>query len=242
VDRTAEQLQDKLKLISGIRMHIVAPSQWLAGIVAGSQVGEGWRIHTIPNGVDPAQFAPGERNSNLTTILIVNRDFSDSRKGYPMVKEALSMIDPNGVRLVLAGQGSAVAAVELSLRFDCRDAGYVRDRLALAALYAEADIFLFASEAENFPCVILEAMASECCVVATPTGGVVEQIENGRSGILASAISGNALRDALRVAVADAALRVRLGKSARERVIDNFSEERMVSRYLALYEEVLGGS
>ena len=152
------------------------------------------------------------------------------------------MIDPNGVRLVLAGQGSAVAAAELSLRFDCRDAGYVRDRLALAALYAEADIFLFASEADNFPCVILEAMASECCVVATPTGGVVEQIENGCSGFLAAAISGTALGDALRVAIADAALRVRLGKAAREQVIENFSEERMVNRYLALYEEVLDGS
>ena len=41
--------------------------------------------------------------------------------------------------------------------------------------------FLFASPAENFPCVILEAMASACCVVATPTSGVTEQIEDGRN-------------------------------------------------------------
>jgi len=87
--------------------------------------------------------------------------------------------------------------------------------------------------------VILEAMASTCCVVATPTGGVVEQIEDRRSGLLASAISGEALGVALREALADWALMRETGAAARERVIREFSADRMLRRYLELYREVL---
>jgi len=240
VDNTAAQLREKLDLLAALPLHIVAPSRWLAEIVRTSQVGRGWKIHTIPNGVDPAQFAPThQRATDRVTILVVNRNFQDEQKGGAMVKQALSMIDPAGIRLLLAGGGSGEAAAEYSQRFECRDAGYVSERSALARLYAEADVFLFASPAENFPCVILEAMASTCCVVATPTGGVVEQIEDRRSGLLASAISGEALGVALREALADWALMRETGAAARERVIREFSADRMLRRYLELYREVL---
>ena len=240
VDHTAEQLQEKLARLSGLPLQIVAPSRWLAEIVRGSQVGRGWKIDVIPNGVEPGQFArKAERSSEHMTILVVNRDFADKQKGYGMVREALSMIAPAGKRIVLAGGNSGPAVAELSGRFECLDAGYVRDRDVLAKLYAEADIFLFASPAENFSCAILEAMASECCVVATPTGGVVEQIEHGHSGLLARDISGESLGDALITAVGYGELRRQLGKGARERVIENFTEARMVRSYFDLYREVL---
>jgi glycosyltransferase involved in cell wall biosynthesis len=240
VDHTAQRLREKLTWLSGLPLHVVAPSRWLAEIVRGSQVGRRWRVRTIPNGVDPAEFSgPADRAREHGTILVVNRNFADERKGYGMVKEALSMVEPDGKRIVLAGQNSARAAAELSRRFDCRDAGYVRGRDAMARLYAASDIFLFASEAENFPCVVLEAMASACCVVATPTGGVVEQIEHQRSGILSRDISGEALGDALRLALSDGAAREEIGKAARERIIANFSEERMIGSYLDLYREVM---
>jgi glycosyltransferase involved in cell wall biosynthesis len=240
VDRTAEELQGKMRWLSSLPLHVVAPSRWLADIVGASQVGRGWKVRVIPNGVDPAQFsATAERPTDRVTILVVNRDFAAGYKGYGMVKQALSMIRPAGIRIVLAGQNSAPAAAELSRSFECRDAGYVSERDALARSYAEADIFLFASEAENFPCVVLEAMASGCCVVATPTGGVLEQIENGRSGFLARAISGESLGEALQAALGDAALRKQLGKTARERVTANFTEARMIGSYLDLYREAM---
>jgi len=240
VDHTAQQLQEKLDRLSALPLHIVAPSRWLADIVRASQVGRSWKVHSIPNGVDPAQFsAPAERSADRVTILVVNRDFADEQKGYGIVKQALSMIDPAGKRIVLAGHASGPAADALSHTFDCRDAGYVRDRDALARLFAEADIFLFASPAENFPCVVLEAMASECCVVATPTGGVVEQIEHGHSGLLATVISGEALGESLLAALADGALRRQLGQAARERVLAHFTEARMVRSYLDLYREII---
>ena len=194
VDHTAAQLEKKTALLSRAPLHVVAPSQWLADIVRNSRVGGNWPVHQITNGVDPAQFAPpGARPRGEPVILIVNRNFSDEQKGFPIALKALAMAGRTRAKIILAGENSAWAAAQLPPHFTTVDAGFVSGREKLAALYAQADIFLFASPAENFPCVVIEAMSSGCCVVATPSGGVVEQIVHGRSGLLAGAIDGESL-------------------------------------------------
>jgi len=240
VDRTAGQLETKLALLAGRKIRIVAPSRWLAGVVRSSPVGCGWQVDYIANGVDPGAFIPGSRKSgDKTTILIVNRNFSDEQKGFGIVLGALEAIGGQDVKIILAGENSAWAASRIPGGFSVQDSGYVQDRGKLAELYSAAGIFLFASPAENFPCVVLEAMASGCCVVATPTGGVVEQIENGRSGLLAEAIDGQSLAVPLKQALANAGLRTSLGLEARRQVLEHFTDQRMVDEHLKLYREVI---
>jgi glycosyltransferase involved in cell wall biosynthesis len=200
----------------------------------------------IPNAVDSA-FATAlppqtpARNAKPPSVLIVNRNFRDEQKGFPIAKAALDAQAPAAnerPRLILAGENSDWAASQL-LDWECESLGYVSEPAALAALQLRADIFLFASPAENFPCVVLEAMAAGGCVVATPTGGVVEQVEDGVSGLLAKEISGPALAEVLARALSDPPLRARLGESARGRVEREFSENIFVERHRNLYEEVL---
>jgi glycosyltransferase involved in cell wall biosynthesis len=111
----------------------------------------------------------------------------------------------------------------------------------MASLFEAADIFLFASPAENFPCVVLEAMASECCVVATPTSGVTEQIEDGRTGLLATELAGEALGRTLMAALQDGRRRRALGRAARDHVGAYFSTESFVARHLELYGTLAAG-
>ena len=82
-------------------------------------------------------------------------------------------------------------------------------------------------------------MAAACCVVATPSGGVIEQIENGVTGLLAAEISGSALAVVLREALGDAAMAARIGEAGRAAVVANFSESAMVERHVGLYEAIL---
>ena len=249
-DDTSEQLQRKKACLSDAPLRIVAPSQFLAGTVKTSLVGRRWPVHHIPNGIDPSRFS-GTRKADLgfraglglrpgkTAILVVNREFRDPNKGFPMVREALAAGIPPEYQVVLVGRNSAWAAAQLPAELDVLDAGFVADRAALAGWYEAADIFLFASQAENFPCVVLEAMASECCVVATPTGGVREQVETGVSGVLADAISGPALATTLKAVVGDAAMRRELGARARDRTEVLFGEDRMIEAHVALYRSIL---
>ena len=251
MDDTAAQLEAKLSMLAPLPLQIITPSRWMADTVRSSPVGREWRVHHIPNAVD-AQLvraldrAPrGPRPAERFVILLVNRNFRDEQKGFPIAREALrevaaaSGLGPAArARVVLAGEHSAWAAGELR-EWDCEAAGYVSEPDALAALYARADIFLFASPAENFPCVILEAMAGSLCVVATPTGGVPEQIESGMSGLLAREISGAALAEALAEACGDPEKRARLGAAARDRVNREFSEESFAARHREVYAEAL---
>jgi len=247
-DDTAEQLVAKLQWLAPLPLHIVAPSRWLAEIVRQSRVGRQWRVQHIPNAVD-ALFSTAlsstprtDGNASELTILIVNRNFRDEQKGFPLIEsalerasEALSKARP---RFILVGENSDWAKARISA-WPCESRGYVSDVQALAQLHRAADIFLFASPAENFPCAVLEAMAAGSCVVATPTGGVVEQIEDGVSGILAEEISGPALGTVLLRALQDPDLRKRTGEAARSRAEREFNERDFLERHRLLYEEVM---
>jgi glycosyltransferase involved in cell wall biosynthesis len=241
VDRTSEELNRKVATLAALTLDVIAPSIYFYDAIRFSQVGRGWKVHHIPNGIDPNQFTPAQLKSHRLKILIVNRNFRDPHKGFNVVKEALNLAEPAEVELTFVGSNSSWAIAQLNNGYRTRDLGYIADRKRIAELYAESHVFLFGSPAENFPCVILEAMASGCCVVATPSGGVVEQITDCQNGFLAAEISGDALANAL-----DRALRSRdrismIGENARRTVIEKFSEDAMIEAHLRLYASLIVG-
>jgi glycosyltransferase involved in cell wall biosynthesis len=236
VDRTAEELSRKIRALGALPLHIVAPSKYFFDLIRSSQVGRSWVVHHIPNGIDPHRFKPSQNHSGKLKLLVVNRNFQDPHKGFAMIEEALRSIRTAELELLFVGSNSTWAANRFGNKFSIRDIGYIWDRNEMARLYGESHIFLFASPAENFPCVILEAMASGCCVVATPSGGVVEQITDGENGLLAAEISGSALANALNRAMDSRDRISRIGEDARRTVFEKFSEDAMVEAHLRLYE------
>ncbi|HEY2342130.1 MAG TPA: glycosyltransferase, partial [Chthoniobacteraceae bacterium] len=251
IDNTAAQLEAKLRLLAPLPLPIISPSQWMAETIRTSFVGRNWNVCCIPNAVD-AEFvravdalSPLRDSPDRPVILIVNRNFRDEQKGFPIVREALrELAKRNGAPaeklplVLLAGGDCDWAARHLS-GWNCETHGYLTDPAALARLHARANLFLFASPAENFPCVVLEAMAAGACVVATPTGGVVEQIQSEINGLLAREISGPALADALQAALQDLAACAKMGAAAQERVRREYSEDVFAARHQELYTEAL---
>jgi len=97
---------------------------------------------------------------------------------------------------VVVGDGPARA--ELKARFpDARWLGYRRGA-ALAACYADADVFVFPSKTDTFGLVMLEALACGTPVAAYPVTGPRDVIVNGETGWL-DADLGTAVRRALSV-------------------------------------------
>lgn len=251
VDHTAAEWRTKKTHLSSLPLNIIAPSQHLAAKVKGSALGHNWNVHVIPNGVDPVGFS-GKRkadpnfrrelglSSDRVIALFVCRDFKDPIKGFPVIERALASHSWDNLQIVLAGENSSWARSRLPTDLDVIDLGYIRDRNRLAALCEASDLFLYASAGENFPCVILEAMASECCVVTSPLDGVTEQVEDGISGLIATDHSPEALADTLTKALALSSQdRRTLSLSARKRVESEFSEASMVNAHLALYAEIV---
>jgi glycosyltransferase involved in cell wall biosynthesis len=90
------------------------------------------------------------------------------------------------------------------------------------------------------PTTVLEAMAAGRPVITTSTGGMVDMVQDGVSGLLVPPSDTDALAAALRRLIADGGLRDRLGIGARERV-GLFTASSVTSRIEDVYQKVSAG-
>jgi glycogen(starch) synthase len=101
----------------------------------------------------------------------------------------------------LDGSGGIARRVPAPLRAQFRFHDH-RARARLGELLARARLVVVPSRWENFPYTCIEAMASGVAVIASPTGGMKEMIEDGVTGWVAASQDSAALAQAVRKALA----------------------------------------
>ncbi|HKT33990.1 MAG TPA: glycosyltransferase [Nitrospira sp.] len=89
---------------------------------------------------------------------------------------------------------------------------------------------------------ILESMAAAVPVVATNVGGNPEVVVNGETGFLVPSMQPTALADAICRLLLTPGLRESFGQAGRRRVLDHFSNERMIKTIERLYTDMLEAS
>jgi len=107
-------------------------------------------------------------------------------------------------------------------------------------LLNEVSVSVLPSLSEGLSNAVLESMAAGVPVVATAVGGNPEAVEDGVSGILVPPRDAGALSNAICALLGDGELAMRLGRAGRQRVIDRFSNERMVRDTERFYRDMLG--
>src|SRR5262249_43097622 len=98
-----------------------------------------------------------------------------------------------------------------------------------------SDLFAFPSEFEALGISLIEAAACGLPALGARTGGIVDVIEEGGSGLLFEPRDAAALAAALSHLLGDAGLRERLGARAREIARSRFDLADSVLRYRALF-------
>jgi starch synthase len=190
-ERTAIEAADAVVAVSeGMRRDVLA---------AYPAVDPG-RVSVIYNGIDAAQYAPDpgtdvlERHGidpGAPTIAFVGR--ITRQKGVEHLLEAMAHVD-DGVQLVLcAGApdtpeiGAAVSGRVERLRAQRDGVLWIEQMLPkpeVIQVLSHATVFACPSIYEPLGIVNLEAMACETAVVATATGGIVEVVDDGVTGLL----------------------------------------------------------
>jgi glycosyltransferase involved in cell wall biosynthesis len=107
----------------------------------------------------------------------------------------------------------------------------------LPGILKSADLFVLPSRYEGHPKTLIEAMACGLPVVGTDVPGIREIIQHGENGYLCGT-SPEEIREAIRVILGDSERRVRMGRNAREFVVEHFALDRIVEKELALLEEL----
>lgn len=144
-------------------------------------------------------------------------------------------------RLSLAPKGAGSYAFRLKASLSPEVAAKVSflDQLPHAELanrYADADVFVFPPlSPEGFGLPPVEAMAAGTPVVATCSGGIVETVRDGETGILVAKNDAPALAQAILQLLEDDALRERMGRAARAWALGRFTWERIAERAYAMY-------
>jgi glycosyltransferase involved in cell wall biosynthesis len=100
-----------------------------------------------------------------------------------------------------------------------------------------SDIFVLPSRYENFPVVLLEAMAAGKPIIATNVGGIPEFVKDGVNGILVSLLEPE-IAEALKCLIKDEEYQSTLGQNNR-RDVRPFSWEQVAKEYVCLYESLL---
>jgi glycosyltransferase involved in cell wall biosynthesis len=114
------------------------------------------------------------------------------------------------------------------------------DLAGVRAWLRQADIFLLPSLWENCPYSCLEAMAAGRAIVCTDQGGLPELIDNDVHGLLARNGDAASYVAALERLIADPLLRARLGRAARARVEQEFTDVRVAEAAVSFYRQCAG--
>jgi glycosyltransferase involved in cell wall biosynthesis len=127
-------------------------------------------------------------------------------------------------------------AATLGLGRRVRFHGYVADP---RALLSAAHAALATSRKEGLGIALLEAMAMERAVVATPVGGIPEIVRDAATGLLARSPSPDAIAASMRELAHDPARAVALGTAARSEVVARFGLAQMTRAYGDLYRTLV---
>lgn len=115
--------------------------------------------------------------------------------------------------------------------------GYVSPN-DLPAYYSLIDVFVHPSLHDGMPNAILEAMACERAVVATPVGGVKDIIEGGVNGVFAAVNDSEMLAAKVLTLLEDSELRAQLGANGRALVIERFTPQKELEANLKIYRQL----
>jgi phosphatidyl-myo-inositol dimannoside synthase len=200
---------------------VLVPGRFTAGLLADWDVRDE-RIVDVPYGADPRPPAPPPSG---TTLLSVARLVP--RKGIDTVIRAMTQLPPHvGYRVVGSGPDlvrlrelAATEGVEQRVSFLGR-----LDDAALADEYQRCSVFVLPArrtpdgDLEGYGLVYFEAAAWGRPVIAGRSGGEVDAVEDGRTGILVDGTSVASVVEAISSLIAHPRRLEALGAAGRQRV------------------------
>lgn len=165
-------------------------------------------------------------------------------KGLEILAEALRRVgDARALKLRVVGAPQDERDIDALRAFPGVefDLGWKTDREIVAHLdWADAAILPYIEASQSGVAPISLARARP--VIATPVGGLPEQIRNGETGIVTESVSPQALARAIEHYANDRALLRRSGKNALRFAQTELSWERLAPRYAKVLEAVMAAS
>ncbi|MBU7017907.1 MAG: glycosyltransferase family 4 protein [Theionarchaea archaeon] len=183
--------------------------------------------------VDYTKFCPQvKRGDRIELLSVTNLSF---KAKFGALIDVLPIIDSvlaehTNLCYTIVGDGlfSHVLEEEIKKMKNADRVSYVGYQEKIEDFFGKSDIFLHFSRLDGFPGAVVEAMACELPVVANRYEAMMEQIEDGVTGIL---VDESTLKDALTLLIEHEDLRIAMGKEARQTIEKKFNRDIIAQTY-----------
>lgn len=198
------------------------------------------RLRLLPNVVDTERFHPAmARASGPFTVACVGRLVEEKRfdRLLSVVARVRARLGAS-FRVLIAGDGPERQPLEQRARDMALDSStlvFLGAQDEPEQVYRSADAFLFVSDHEGSPNVVLEAMASGLPVVAEAVNGIHELVSDNETGLITSRFDEDETASRVVQLAGDPSLRRRIGENARLWVERERSFERLETYLTPLY-------
>ena len=212
------------------------------------------RLDLVYHGLDLSRFPPPPpqrpaRDGSGEPVVIVSVGRLVEKKGYDLLLAALAKLPKHlhwrfvhigggDLKLVLGGKTD-----ELGLRDRVQWRG-ASDQAEVVSALRSADLFVLPSriaedgDRDGLPNVLMEAASQELPILSTNVSSIPEFIENGRDGLLVEPTV-DGLAGGLAAMIADPVGRARMGKAARDRLVESFGMDAGIDRLAARLQTAL---
>lgn len=221
--------------------HNFAASKEIADV--GESLGPSISVEVLVNGVETDIFRPttdGAVRRNGPTLVVPRRLFP--KNGVEFFVRAMPLIAERApANALVVGDGPERARLE-SLAAELGVADRIaflgaRPHAEMPAILPAGDLAVFPSLVEATSVAALECMACGLPVAASAVGGLPEIVDDAVGGLFPPG-NPEAMADKVVALLSDPHLRER-GATARKRVVDHWSNARLVERHLEVYRDLV---
>ena len=208
-------------------------------------------IMSVPTGIDPAAFAPGDKVSAreklglpVDKVIIGIVATIRSWKGHVYLVEAIAKLQRADLLLLMVGEGPNRHNVENAVEtFGLHDQVYWAGNQENVADWLRAmDLFVLPSYAnEGVPQSIMQAMFCQLPVVSTPVGSVDEIVRDGQTGLMTTPQDANALSQTIGRILAAPELGRQLAEAGCQLVKNGYALNGMLERMEQVFDRACRG-
>lgn len=207
-------------------------------------------VDVIPNGIPEPDDVPSQTRQRLrneltddpSDLIIITVGRFERSKGYHDIVDAFKLLQKKNRKLKLLMVGSGSLHNSIRSKVETLNLGgsviLAGERHDIPQLLASSDIFASSSHREGLPLSLLEAMMAELPIVATSVGDIPHVVTEDM-GIVVPPRRPEELAAALQELATDPERRHEMGKAAKDRVLNEYSLDVWMKRYVRLYSEML---